>query len=68
MYSCIQPFQLEDADNLVIHLYNNDSHYRVPIEEFKRSKRESLRAEGSELDLSIEYMLRLADVPEQYSK
>lgn len=68
MYSCIQPFQLEDADNLVIHLYNNDSRYRVPIEEFKRSKRESLRAEGSKLELSIEYMLRLADVPEQYSK
>lgn len=68
MYSCIQPFQLEDAQQLIIHLYNNDSKYRVQIEEFKRLKRDSLKLEGAKVELNIEYLLRLSDVPEQYSK
>ncbi|MNV72385.1 hypothetical protein D3C71_1654660 [compost metagenome] len=68
MYSCIKKCQLEDAKELKIHLYNSDSKYRVYIEQFKRSVEEGFEAQNIKKVLNIEYMLKLAEVPEQYSK
>ncbi|MGG4218598.1 hypothetical protein ABEW32_10240 [Paenibacillus jamilae] len=68
MYSCIQPFQLEDAQELRIYLYNDDTTFRVQIEQFIRSKRKDLIAQGSDLEITIDYMIRLANVPEEYNK
>lgn len=67
MYSCIKKSQLEDAEELIIHLYNSDSIYRVYIEQFKRYVKENFEKQGIKKDLNIEYMLKLMEVPEQYS-
>lgn len=68
MYSCIKKCQLEDAKELRIHLYNTDTKYRVYIEQFKRSIEASFENQGIKKKLIIEYMLKLSEVPEQYSK
>ncbi|OME30030.1 hypothetical protein NSS98_22515 [Paenibacillus sp. FSL E2-0274] len=68
MYSCIKKCQLEDAKELRIHLYNTESKYRVYIEQFKRSVEAGFKDQGIKKVLNIEYMLKLSEVPEQYSK
>ncbi|QQZ61134.1 hypothetical protein JI735_32935 [Paenibacillus sonchi] len=68
MYSCIQPFQLEDATELRIHLYNDDTIFRPQIEQFIRSKRNELSQQESDLEVNIDYMIKLANVPEEYNK
>lgn len=68
MYSCIQPFQLEDANELRIHLYNYNPTLRSDVEQFVREKKEKLKWENSKLKLKIEYMIKLSDVPEEYNE
>ncbi|MBS5915024.1 hypothetical protein P4H94_19010 [Paenibacillus macerans] len=68
MYSCIKKCQLEDAKELRIHLYNTDTNYRVYIEQFKRTIEASYEQQGIKKTLNIDYMIKLSEVPEQYSK
>lgn len=68
MYSCIKRRQLEYGDEIRIHLYTSDPKYRVFIEEFKRTVDEKFLKQKLKVALNIEYMLRLSEVPEQYSK
>jgi hypothetical protein len=67
MYSCLSRYQFEDAEKLIIHLYGEQTKHRVAIDEFVRSKNESLKEQKSKLTISTDYMLKLTEVPENYS-
>lgn len=68
MFSCVKKFQFEDADQIIIHFYGQQTRYRIHIEEFLRKKNEKYEEDQKFLSINADYLNVLVDVPENYSK
>ncbi|MGW5955333.1 hypothetical protein [Bacillus mycoides] len=67
MYQLIQDFQFEDAAELNIHFYGEQSKFRENISEFIRTKLEYSKMNKSDLEIKVNYMNELKTVPEKYN-
>ncbi|MFQ3542833.1 hypothetical protein Q7A53_02020 [Halobacillus rhizosphaerae] len=67
LYELLGDFQFEDAHELHIHFYGEQTKYRENIEEFLRRKKEKVKSNKHQLKIKIKYMDVLNTVPEKYN-
>ncbi|BBP91004.1 hypothetical protein BsIDN1_46220 [Bacillus safensis] len=63
MYRCITPYQMEDADQLIIHIHGEQRNYRTLIQQFINEKQAILDKNKSKLKIEIDYMIELKKRP-----
>ncbi|MED2975547.1 hypothetical protein P4284_02315 [Bacillus swezeyi] len=67
MDNCIQHYQFGDAHRLVIHFYGQQVKSRTNYEQYFRDKQTSLKKDGSNLKIEYDYMIKLEEVPENFT-
>ncbi|RIW35643.1 hypothetical protein D3H55_07095 [Bacillus salacetis] len=56
MYQLVSEFQIEDADELQIHMYGDQSQSREHIDAFIRERKEIIKRNNSNLEIKVDYM------------